>query len=174
MKVEKIKLKDGISKQTIFEEAIERGVGKKKVSRFLSNYPAKPVKSVYRNLNFLLLALYWANAIFGSVIMLPHLAGQLGLSGAATFGAIALSLVSIVSFFILRMNAWIYLLLIIFMVKGIFEVVSSDFGSHYIDFIDLAYKTTVLSLSIYLKFKLFPFQNFIQTRKKETGEFYFS
>lgn len=174
MRVVKKKLRDGFPKTEIFEDAVERGLSTKKVSRFLASIPDAPVQPLYINLNYLLAGLYLSNIAFAVLILLTNLSPDIGLKGLVLVLGITLFIPGIITFYLFRMHAWVYLILLFFVIRGLFDLFGYfSFSDPYAVF-ELLYRTLIIGLAIFLKIKLFPFQNFLQSRKTLNDQFSFT
>ncbi len=174
MREVKRKLRTGFPKAEVFADAMERGLSQKKVSRYLANIPDYPVRPLYKNLNYLLVGLYLLNVVVAVLFLLTNLSSDIGIKGLAMVFGVTLFIPTLITFNLLKMHAWAYLLILFFVFRGLIETFGSfDITDPYV-LIDLLYRSLIIGLAVFLKLKLFPFQGFLQNRKSLNNQYCFT
>jgi hypothetical protein len=168
MKIVKRLLKEGESKNNIFDQATGKGLNPKKVSKYLASHPDKEEAEKYSRANNMLIGIY-------SVVVLLSMLGAVSmiseLPRAAIYGVLAFSLLipAVVIYCIYKKQSIGYLLLCFFLVKGIID----SFKEYEADptgvLVGVAISGSLLIYVIVLKIKLFPYQNFFNTKKNSEG-----
>ena len=173
MKIVKRLLKEGENKKTIFDQATEEGLNPKKVSKYLAMYPDKEESEKYNRANNILIGIY-------SVMVLLSMLGAVSmiseLPQAAIYGVLAFALLirAAIIYCIYKKQSIGYLLLCFFLFKGILD----SFKEYQADptgvLVGIAISASLLIYVIVLKSKLFPYQNFFNTKKNNEGIAVFS
>ena len=169
MKTVKKLLKQGVDKKEIYNSAMQEGLNPKKVSRFLANFPDKDRSDKYNTANKVLVFIYGLLSVFS---LLQVLVLTSDMSSGLTLALVAFSLILPIAviYSIYKKQAIGYLLLSFFSVKGILNAIK-EFGSHPNDIeaigllVAIAINFSILIYVVSLKKKLFPHQNFFNSRK---------
>ncbi len=168
MKRVKSLLSEGSSKNEAFQIAISDGLDRKKVSQYLASIPdSKHLKHFSKSHKILL----WQVITLYSL----GLAGMLPLLLVLTPGVIAVVLV----LYILITGSIIYTLykgyasgffmLLFMMLVGLFQIASMLNHSPISASFGIVFYTAITLQAIYLKTKLYPYQNFFHTREDDQG-----
>ena len=169
-------MKEGVPKKEIFQCAIEEGLDRKKVAKYLAMYPDLNLSIRYERANNILLTIYMlivaigVYGAFGLLAQLPTNAFIIGL-------VIGLLIPGCIIYLIYTNHALGYLFLAFFSFKGIFDSFK-EYDDSTVGVIAVSFGVIVSALltiySVVLKRKLFPHQNFLNFKKDDEGLFVFT
>lgn len=168
MKFVKRLMKEEVNKKEIFERASDEGLNPKKVSKYLAMYPDPDDATKYNKANKILIGLYFAMVLLsmlGAVSMLTEL------PPAAIFGVLAFALLlpGAVMYFIYKKQSVGYLVLCFFLIKGILDSLKEYESDPTGVLIGAGISLCLLVYVVVLKNKMFPHQNFFNTKKNSEG-----
>ena len=168
MKISKKQLAAGLSKKEIFEKASVEERDLKKVSQYLAMFPDKEESKKYNKANNILLGIYALLTIM-SLFGLSSMFSELPLIVSILAQSFDLLIFGTVIYFVSKKMSVGYFLLSFFVFKGAlnaFKGYESDPASVWFAlFINIA----LLIFIVVLKRKLFPHQNFFNTKKDSDG-----
>ena len=173
MKIVESLMKEGVDKKEIFKIALEEGLPQKKVSRNLAIHPDKDIAKKYSKANFLLLCLY-------SVMVLIGLLSVIGIAAKFSLGVIAgllcfsMLIPSFIIYSIFNNQSIGYFLLCFFLFKGILDSVKFLESNPKWFLIGVIVNLAMLVFVVILKKKMFPYQNFFNSKKTSEGVYVFS
>ena len=165
-------IKDGLGKEEAFDNVKIRGGNLKKASRYLARLPDSSNTDKYNLANNVLIFLYLAWEGFG-LLFFDFTKLELPVGLVVVFFAIVLFPHVIVTYLLLKKNANGYMFLSFlycYSITRMFDVYQEDPTS------TLICAVIVVSLLIFvvtLKGKLFPYQNFFNTKKDDNGHYIF-
>jgi hypothetical protein len=168
VKVIKKQLAAGLSKKEIFEKASVEGGNLKKVTKYLAMFPDDDESKKYNKANNILIGVYTLLVIIGllgSISMISELP-PIGIALVLSFG---LLIPATVIYCIYKKQSLGYLILCFFLFKGVldsFKGYESDPASVWIG---VSINVVLLIFIVVLKSKLFPHQNFFNTKKDSDG-----
>jgi len=173
MKIVKRLIKEGVDKKEIFAKATDEGLNPKKVSRLLAMYPDAEESEKYNKANNILIGIYSVLVllgILGATSMLSELPPE------AILGIIAFALLIPIAlvYVIYKKQSLGYLALSFFLIKGItdsFKEYETDPTSVWIG---VGLSVCLIGFAVILKNKLFPHQNFFNTKKDSDGIYIFT
>jgi hypothetical protein len=168
MKIVKRLMKQGVDKKDIFSRAIDEGLNPKKVSKHLAMYPDPEESEVYRRANNILIGIY----VFLVVVGLLNAASVLAeLPTAAILGVLAFALLipGAVIYCIYRKQSIGYLFFAFFLGKGILDSFQGYESDPIAVGIGIGINLCLIVYVVILKNKLFPYQNFFNTKKNNGG-----
>lgn len=166
MKQLKKDIKNGVNKDEAFTNLINRNGDQKQGSKILALYPEPQYAKKYNTANKVLILIYGLLsllAILGLLINFIHLSP----SNLLFLFAIGALLPSVVIYFIYKKNAAGYIFLAFLLAKGMIDVFRQKDQS--IILISIVINLTLLIFVVILKYKLFPYQNFFNTKKDANG-----
>ena len=168
MKIVRRLLNEGENKKSIFEKALAEGLNPKKVSKYLAMYPDPEESEKYNRANNILLGICSLLVFLGVLSVMP-LISELSLDLILVVLAFALLVPGCVIFCIYDKRSIGYLVLCFFLFKGVldsfvdYEVGSAEF------LVTVVLNASLLIYIVILKKKLFPHQNFFNTKKDDEG-----
>jgi uncharacterized membrane protein len=168
MKLVKRLMKEDLSKQEIFERASEEGLNLKKVSKYLAMYPDPEESKKYNKANRVLIGIYAALvilSIIGAISMV------MDLPPAAILGVLAFSLLipGVVIYCIYKKQSIGYLILCFFLLKGIIDIFKDYQADPAGVWLGAGISLCLIVYVVVLKNKMFPHQNFFNTKKNSDG-----
>lgn len=168
MKIVERLLKEGENKNIIFEKASDEGLNPKKVSKYLAMYPDADDAEKYNKANNILIGIYSVFVLLGLLGVAPMLSE---LSIAAILGVLAFALLipGAVIYFIYKKQSIGYLIICFFLFKGILDSFKGFESDPTGVLVGIIANTCLIVYVIILKNKLFPHQNFFNTRKNDEG-----
>ncbi|WP_031565934.1 hypothetical protein [Rheinheimera texasensis] len=168
MKIVKRLLKQGENKNSIFEKASAEGLNPKKVSKYLSMYPDAEESENYNRANNILIALYSVLVLLGVLGASPFLSG---LPVGAMFAVLAFALLipGAVIYYIYKKQSMGYLVLCFFLLKGILDSFKEYEADPMAVWVGVIINACLIVYVVILKNKLFPYQNFFNTKKDVEG-----
>ena len=172
MRTLKQDIKDGLTKEKAFDNVKVRGGNLKKASRYLARLPDSSYADKYNLANYLLIFLYLSWEGFG-LLYFDFTGLELPIGLIMLVIAIGLFPHVIVTYLLLKKNANGYIFLSFLYCYSIFKM----FGVYHEDpmstLICAVIVVSFLILAVTLKGKLFPYQNFFNTKKDDNGYFIF-
>lgn len=168
MKLVKRLMKEGVNKEEIFARASEEGLNLKKVSKYLAMYPDQEESETYGKANNILIGVYSLLVLFGLLGAAPLLAE---LPPAAMLGVLAFALLipGVVINGIYKKQSIGYLLLSFFLLKGIIDSFKDYQSDPMTVWIGVGINLCLIVYVVILKNKLFPHQNFFNSKKNSEG-----
>ena len=178
MKFVKQLLKEGISKEEVYERAVDKGLDKKRVSTYLANFPDQDLAGKYKKLNLILVSLVSVWACLGLLqavlimFKLPLLAGIMMM-------ILVIAILTLIIYNVYTMKSMSYFILCFFAGKSILNSVgalrsfSSIVEAIFIGLVMLL-SLTIIVLAVLLKKKVFPYQNFINSKQADDGTVLYS
>lgn len=177
MKVLKLDIKNGMSKNDVFESFKNRegeNVKKiKKASSYLAITPDVKILQRYSKANYFLMTIY---ALISILTLLASVAYASSLPLSILLPALALDIGIVVTilYFLYKGNALAYLVLSFFMIRALIKSSELYFNDPSIAAnIFLGIYIFIIIFAIYLKLKLFPQQNLFNSKKDKDGNFIF-
>lgn len=168
MKIVKRLLKEGKNKKDVFKQATEEGFNPKKVSKYLAMYPDIEESEKYNGANNILIGIY-------SIMVLLSMLGAASriseLPQAVIYGVVAFALLipAAVIYCIYKKQAIGYLILCFFLLKGILDTLKEYEADPVGVLVGVAISASLLIYVVVLKYKIFPHQNFFNTKKNNEG-----
>ncbi len=168
MKELKKAVKKGKSKDAAFERLKNRRGDLKKGSAYLARIPEKEFADKYSVANNVFLAIYGILACIGFLALIPDL---VNFSALALLFILGLGLIIPVwiLYLIYHKNALGYLLFAVFSFKAIFDSFRSLPDDLFAVLVGVIMNVLLLTFVVILKKKLFPYQNFFNTKKDADG-----
>jgi hypothetical protein len=168
MKIVKRLLKEGENKESIFEKASAEGLNPKKVSKYLAMYPDAEESENYNRANNVLIGIYSVLVLLGLLGAAPILSE---LPTGAILGVLAFALLipSAVIYCIYKKQSIGYLILCFFLFKGILDSFKEYEADPVGVWVGVAINVCLIIYVVILKNKLFPHQNFFNTKKDAEG-----
>lgn len=166
MKQLKKDLKNGMSKDEAFTNLINRNGDQKQGSRILALYPEPQYAQKCNTANKILIIIYSLLSLFailGLLINYIHLSFALLLF----LFAIGVLLPAVVIYLLYKKNAAAYIFLAFLLIKGMIDVFRQKDQS--IILVSIIINLILLIFVVILKYKLFPYQNFFNTKKDANG-----
>ncbi|MDD5051431.1 MAG: hypothetical protein PHO27_01720 [Sulfuricurvum sp.] len=166
MKQLKKDIKTGMNKDVAFTKFVFRKGDQKKGSRVLALFPEPKYAEKYAKENKILIIIYGLLSLFallGLSVQFAHLP-PLWLLFLLTIGFL---LPALVLYLLYKKNAGAYMFLAFLLVKGILDLLRQN--DHSIILIGILVNLGLLIFVVILKQKLFPYQNFFNTKKDENG-----
>ncbi|MDD2779954.1 hypothetical protein [Sulfuricurvum sp.] len=166
MKQLKKDLKNSMDKDEAFIKFINRNGDQKKGSRILSLFPEPKYAEKYAKANKILITIYGLLSLFailGLSVQFAHLP-PLWLLFLLTIGVL---LPALVLYLLYKKNAGAYMFLAFLLVKGIFDLLRQSDQSMIL--IGIVVNLGLLIFVVILKQKMFPYQNFFNTKKDTNG-----
>jgi hypothetical protein len=166
MKQLKKDLKNGMSKDEAFANLINRNGDQRQGSRILALYPEPQYAQKYNTANKILIIIYSLLSLFailGLLINYIHLSFAI-LLFLFTIGAL---LPAVVIYLLYKKNAAAYIFLAFLLIKGMIDVFRQKDQS--IILVSIIINLILLIFVVILKYKLFPYQNFFNTKKDANG-----
>ncbi|WP_163932742.1 hypothetical protein [Paraferrimonas sp. SM1919] len=168
MKIVKRLLKEGENKASIFEKASAYGLNPKKVSKYLAMYPDSEESKKYNRANNILIGIYSVLFLLGLLGAVPILS-ELPVGAMLGVLAFALLIPSAVIYCIYKKQSIGYLILCFFLFKGIFDSFKGYEADPVGVWVGAAINVCLIVYVVILKNKLFPHQNFFNTKKNDEG-----
>lgn len=172
-KVVKGLMKDGAPKVEIFSRASQEGMNLKKVAKYLAIYPDRDESERYHRANGILIGLYIAFIFFGLLGAAPLLSG-LSLNWIIISIGIALLIPSALVYSIYKKQSFGYMVLCLLLVKGVLDMLKDYQADQSAALVGVGINIALIFYVYTLKKKLFPYQNFLNTRKGDDGLVIFS
>ncbi|WP_332419115.1 hypothetical protein [Vibrio metschnikovii] len=168
MKIVKRLLKEGENKMSIFEKALAEGLNPKKVSKYLAMYPDAEESEKYNRANKILIGIYSVLVLLGLLGAAPILSE---LPNGAILGVLAFALLIPVAVIncIYKKQSIGYLILCFFLFKGILDSFKGYEADPVGVWVGGAINISLIIYVVILKNKLFPHQNFFNTKKNDEG-----
>lgn len=165
MRIVKRLLREGKSKDSIFEKASEEGLNLKKVSKYLAMYPDLEESESYSSANNTLIGIYLVWILLGLLSIAPILP-EFPVATVIGFIAFEVLIPVLVLYCIYRKISIGYLILLFFLFINILRL----FGAGVIDVLsEVCINAFFIAYVVILKNKLFPYQNFFNTKKNAKG-----
>ena len=168
MKTVKKQLAAGLSKIEIFEKASIDGLNLKKVSKYLAMFPDSEESLKYNKANNILIGIYSILVILGLLGSLSMLS-SLPLAGIIAVLLFALLIPAAVIYSIYKKQSIGYIILCFFLLKGILDSFKGYEADPTSVLIGVSINVALIIFIIILKSKLFPHQNFFNTKKGDDG-----
>jgi hypothetical protein len=168
MKIVKRLFKEGENKESIFEKASAEGLNPKKVSKYLAMYPDTEESEKYNRANNILIGIYSVLVLLGLLGAAQALA-ELPVGAILGVLAFALLIPGAVIYCIYKKQSIGYLVLCFFLFKGILDSFKGYEADHIGFWVGVAINVCLIVYVVILKNKLFPHQNFFNTKKNEEG-----
>ena len=168
MKIVKRLLKEGENKKSIFEKALAEGLNLKKVSKYLAMYPDSEESESYNKANNILIGVYSVLVLLGLLGAMPILS-ELPVGAILGVLAFALLIPGVVIYCIYKKQSIGYLMLCFFLFKGILDLFKGYESDPAGVWVGVAINACLIVYVVILKNKLFPYQNFFNTKKNNEG-----
>jgi hypothetical protein len=166
MKQLKRDMKNGISKDVAFTKFVYRNGDQKKGSRVLALFPEPQYAEKYATANTVLISIYGLLTCFGLLGLSVQFI-HLPLGWFLFLLTIGLLLPALVLYLLYKKNAGAYIFLAFLLVKGIFDLLRQTDQTTL--FMGIAINMGLLLFVVILKQKMFPYQNFFNTKKDTSG-----
>ncbi|MGF1758216.1 hypothetical protein L4D76_09775 [Photobacterium sagamiensis] len=173
MKIVKLQVKQGLEKKEVFKNALGTGLDKKKVSKYLANFPDKDLSGKYNRANNILIALYSVMSLFGIIVTIGLVSDlpTIAIAGLLIFGIL---FPGFIIYCIHKKYATGYLILSFILFQGIIDSLKDLETDPTGVWIGVSISLLLLAYVVILKKKLFPYQNFLNFRKNEDGVYIYS
>lgn len=168
MKIVKRLLKEGENKNSIFEKASVEGLNPQKVSKYLAMYPDAEESKKYNRANNILIGVYSVLVLLGLLGAAPILS-ELPVGAMLGILAFALLIPGAVIYCIYKKQSIGYLILCFFLLKGILDSFKEYEADPIWVWVGVAINSCFIVYVVILKNKLFPHQNFFNTKKNAEG-----
>ncbi|MEM9257365.1 MAG: hypothetical protein AAGA91_18140 [Pseudomonadota bacterium] len=168
MKIVKRLLKEGENKGSIFEKASAEGLNPKKVSKYLAMYPDPEESENYNRANNILIGIYSVLVLLG-LLGATHILFELPAGAMLGVLAFALLIPGAIIYCIYKKQSIGYLILCFFLFKGILDSFKEYEASPVGVWVGVAINACLVVYVVILKNKLFPHQNFFNTKKSGEG-----
>ncbi|MFY9143085.1 hypothetical protein [Sulfuricurvum sp.] len=166
MKQLKKDIKNGIGKDEAFTKFISRNGDQKKGSRVLSIFPEQLYAEKYSTANKILMTIYGLLTLVGLLglgVQFMHLP----LTWFLFLLTIGFLLPALVLYLLYKKNAGAYMFLAFLLVKGMLDLLRQNDQTTVL--IGFAINAGLLIFVVILKQKMFPYQNFFNTKKDTNG-----
>ncbi|MES0489949.1 MAG: hypothetical protein ABUK01_08165 [Leptospirales bacterium] len=168
MKIVKRLIKEGVDKKEIFAKASDEGLNPKKVSRLLAMYPDVEESEKYNKANNILIGIYIVMVLFG-ILGAASMLNELPTEAILGILAFALLIPIAVIYILYKKQALGYLVLSFFLIKGITDSIKEYQTDPVAVWIGVGLSACLIVYAVILKIKLFPHQNFFNTKKDSDG-----
>lgn len=165
MKIVKRLINEGVNKNDIFERAVEDELDLKKVSKILAMCPDSEEAEKYKTANYILMTIYLVMVLLS---ILPLLWNQ-ALETVLIVLAVALIIPGAILQSIYKKQYFGYIIFCFFMMKGTFESFEGYELNSIVTWVAIVLDVFLFAYAIILKNKLFPYQNFFNTKKNSEG-----
>lgn len=168
MKTVKRLLKEGENKRSIFEKASAEGLNPQRVSRYLAIYPDAEESKIYNRANNILICIYSVFVLLGLLGVVPFLS-ELPVGAIIGILVFVLFIPGAVMYCIYKKQSIGYLVLCFFLFKGILDSLKGYEADPVEVWVGVAINAFLFVYVVILKNKLFPHQNFFNTKKDAEG-----
>lgn len=173
MKIVKRLLKEGLNKEDVFAKASEEKLDPQKVSKYLAMYPDVEESEKYGRANNILVGIYSVMVLLNLIGAAPMLS-EIPVAATVVVLAFLLLIPGAVIYCIYKKQAIGYLILCFLLVKGALESFNEYQEEPLWILVVVAINTCLLLYVVILKNKLFPYQNFFNTKRNGNGVFIFT
>ena len=168
MKAVKKQLSAGLGKNEIFEKASVDGLNLKKVSKYLAMFPDSDESLKYNKANNILIGIYSILVIIG-LLGSASMFSSIPPAGLVAVLLFALLIPAAVIYSIYKKQSIGYLILCFFLFKGILDSFKGYEAEPTSVLIGVSINAALIIFIVILKNKLFPHQNFFNTKKDNDG-----
>jgi len=168
VKIVKKLLSEGLSKQEVFEKASSDGLNLKKVAKQLSIYPDDRESNKYNKANNILIGLYSLIVAIGLIGFIPMLT-EFQAVGMVLVLSFALLIPGAIIYCIYKKQSLGYLILCFFLFKGVLDSFKGIETDPLAVWVGVSINVCLIIYIVVLKNKLFPHQNFFNTKKDNNG-----
>lgn len=166
-KLIKTLIRDKVNKHEIFEKAVARGWKKKKAAGYLAQFPDYDLADKYNKQNIVLISIY-SLLVFINILGIINNTPQFNFVVTAGVVGLFILIYGWVVCSIYRKQAFGYLFMSFLLFKSIFDSFIVEINQTTV-WIDSAISLAILLYAVTLKNKLFPHQNFINTKRNDEG-----